>query len=78
MVRHLLFWHSLNTDNKHPHRCWYQSGQPPDFLPIDFLIIGGSICGLSSAIALRRAGHNVTVFDLCSPLEPVRGRYRCS
>ncbi|KAM5530126.1 hypothetical protein V8D89_016204 [Ganoderma adspersum] len=44
--------------------------QPPDFLPIDFLIIGGSICGLSSAIALRRAGHNVTVFDLCSPLEP--------
>ncbi|KAI1789958.1 FAD/NAD-P-binding domain-containing protein [Ganoderma leucocontextum] len=41
--------------------------QSPDFLPIDFLIVGGSICGLSSAISLRRAGHNVTVFDFDDP-----------
>ncbi|KAM5530125.1 hypothetical protein V8D89_016203 [Ganoderma adspersum] len=44
--------------------------QSPDFLPIDFIIIGGSICGLSSAIALRRAGHNVTVFDIYPMFAP--------
>ncbi|KAI1784259.1 FAD/NAD-P-binding domain-containing protein [Ganoderma leucocontextum] len=43
--------------------------QSSDLLPIDFLIIGGSICGLSSAISLRRAGHNVTVFDFDNPFE---------
>ncbi|KAI0708158.1 hypothetical protein C8T65DRAFT_650216 [Cerioporus squamosus] len=41
----------------------------PDFIPIEFLIVGGSICGLSSAIALRRAGHKVTVFDIANPFE---------
>ena len=46
--------------------------QSTDFLPIDFIIIGGSICGLSTAISLRRAGHNVTVFDFDDPFVQVR------
>lgn len=32
-------------------------------LPIDFLIIGGGIAGLSSAIALTRVGHRVTLIE---------------
>ncbi|KAI0737653.1 FAD/NAD-P-binding domain-containing protein [Daedaleopsis nitida] len=35
----------------------------PDLLSIEFIIIGGSLTGLSSAIALARAGHKVTLFD---------------
>ena len=32
-------------------------------LIIDFLIIGGGLAGLASAIALRRVGHRVTVLE---------------
>lgn len=32
-------------------------------LPIDFVIVGGGIAGLSSAIALSRVGHRVTVLE---------------
>ena len=42
-------------------------------LPIDFAVIGGSLAGLASAIALRRVGHRVTVFeesDLADPVSP--------
>ncbi|KAI0708159.1 FAD/NAD(P)-binding domain-containing protein [Cerioporus squamosus] len=35
----------------------------PDFLPIDILVVGGAISGLTSAIALSRVGHRVTVLD---------------
>lgn len=35
----------------------------PDFLQIEFLIVGGAITGLSAAIALSRVGHKVTVLD---------------
>ncbi|KAI0633896.1 FAD/NAD(P)-binding domain-containing protein [Trametes polyzona] len=35
----------------------------PDFLPIEFLVVGGAITGLSAAIALSRAGHKVTVLE---------------
>ncbi|KAH9913453.1 FAD/NAD-P-binding domain-containing protein [Epithele typhae] len=45
-------------------------GDKTDVLSIDFLIAGGSLCGLSAAIALRRVGHNVTVIDRTSPYEP--------
>ncbi len=41
-------------------------------MPIEFLVVGGSIAGLSAAIALRRAGHKVTVFDIENPFEAVR------
>ncbi|TFK82561.1 FAD/NAD(P)-binding domain-containing protein [Polyporus arcularius HHB13444] len=41
----------------------------PDLMPIEFLVVGGSIAGLSAAIALRRAGHKVTVFDIENPFE---------
>ncbi|OCH90236.1 FAD/NAD-P-binding domain-containing protein, partial [Obba rivulosa] len=34
-----------------------------DLLPIHFVILGGGIAGLSGAIALRRAGHAVTLLD---------------
>ncbi|OSC97078.1 FAD/NAD(P)-binding domain-containing protein [Trametes coccinea BRFM310] len=36
----------------------------PDFLPIEFVIIGGAISGLSAAIALSRVGHKVTVLEV--------------
>ena len=49
---------------------WKQ--QSPQLLPIEFIIVGGSICGLSCAIALSRAGHKVTVFDFIDPFVPVR------
>ncbi|KAI0779953.1 hypothetical protein C8Q74DRAFT_1367760 [Fomes fomentarius] len=42
----------------------------PNFLPIEFVIIGGSLCGLSAAIALARVGHKVTIFDVTNPFEP--------
>ncbi|KAL1945600.1 hypothetical protein VTO73DRAFT_1602 [Trametes versicolor] len=35
----------------------------PDFMQIEFLIVGGAITGLSAAIALSRVGHKVTVLD---------------
>ncbi|KAI8975918.1 FAD/NAD(P)-binding domain-containing protein [Trametes punicea] len=35
----------------------------PDFLPIEFVIVGGAIAGLSTAIALSRVGHKVTVLE---------------
>ncbi|KAI0666710.1 FAD/NAD-P-binding domain-containing protein [Trametes maxima] len=35
----------------------------PDFLSIEFVIVGGATAGLSAAIALTRVGHKVTVLD---------------
>lgn len=32
-------------------------------LPIDFLVVGGGVSGLASAIALTRVGHRVTVLE---------------
>ncbi|KAH8896263.1 FAD/NAD(P)-binding domain-containing protein [Thozetella sp. PMI_491] len=32
-------------------------------MPVNILIVGGGICGLSCAIALRHAGHNVTIYE---------------
>ena len=43
-------------------------------LPIDFAVVGGSLAGLACAIALRRVGHRVTVFeesDLANPVSPM-------
>ena len=31
--------------------------------PLNIIVIGAGICGLSSAIWLRRAGHDVTLID---------------
>ncbi|KAI0325108.1 FAD/NAD(P)-binding domain-containing protein [Cubamyces sp. BRFM 1775] len=36
----------------------------PDFLPIDFIVVGGAISGLTAAIALSRVGHRVTVLEV--------------
>ncbi|KAI0373571.1 FAD/NAD(P)-binding domain-containing protein [Pilatotrama ljubarskyi] len=36
----------------------------PDFLPIEFIIVGGAISGLTAAIALSRVGHKVTVLEV--------------
>ncbi|KAF9231523.1 hypothetical protein BU15DRAFT_90889 [Melanogaster broomeanus] len=38
-------------------------------LPIDFLVVGGGIAGLSCAIALRRGGHRVVVLEQWGPVE---------
>ncbi|OBZ66109.1 3-hydroxybenzoate 6-hydroxylase 1 [Grifola frondosa] len=51
-----------------PPSSWTTSSLPaimraPDFLPIDFVVIGGGIAGLTSALALTRVGHKVTVLD---------------
>ncbi|KAI0780336.1 FAD/NAD(P)-binding domain-containing protein [Fomes fomentarius] len=35
----------------------------PDLFPIDFVVVGGGAGGLTSAIALARCGHKVTVLD---------------
>ncbi|KAI0958323.1 hypothetical protein AcV7_004175 [Taiwanofungus camphoratus] len=35
----------------------------PDFLPIQFIIIGGGVAGLTAAIALSRVGHRVTLLE---------------
>lgn len=35
--------------------------------PLNIVVIGAGICGLSSAIWLRRAGHNVTLLDKDGP-----------
>ncbi|KAI1784260.1 FAD/NAD(P)-binding domain-containing protein [Ganoderma leucocontextum] len=37
--------------------------QPPPCLSIQFVIIGGSITGMTAAVGLARAGHQVTVLD---------------
>ncbi|KAI0780295.1 hypothetical protein C8Q74DRAFT_1416832 [Fomes fomentarius] len=42
----------------------------PGQIQVEFVIIGGSICGLSTAIALARVGHKVTLFDITNPFEP--------
>ena len=34
-----------------------------EFVRLNTIVAGGGICGLSSAIALRRAGHNVTIYE---------------
>ena len=35
--------------------------------PLDIIVIGAGICGLSTAIWLRRAGHGVTLIDKDHP-----------
>ncbi|PCH43482.1 FAD/NAD(P)-binding domain-containing protein, partial [Wolfiporia cocos MD-104 SS10] len=35
----------------------------PDFLPIDFIVIGGGIAGLTASISLSRVGHRVTLLE---------------
>lgn len=41
-------------------------------LPLQFVIIGGGISGLASAIGLRRVGHNVLVLESETDIYHVR------
>lgn len=40
--------------------------------PLDVVIVGGGIGGLSAAIAIRLAGHNVVVLEAAEKIEEVR------
>lgn len=35
----------------------------PETLPIEFVVVGGGVAGLTSAIALSRVGHKVTILE---------------
>lgn len=41
----------------------FESQRIPDLFPIEFVVVGGGAGGLTSAIALGRCGHKVTVLD---------------
>lgn len=43
----------------------------PDVLKINFVVIGGGIAGLTSAISLTRAGHSVTVLEQSDDFDEV-------
>lgn len=38
---------------------------------MNILIIGGGLCGLATALALRQAGHDVGVFERAPELKEV-------
>lgn len=44
----------------------------PDFLPIDFIVIGGGIAGLTASISLSRVGHRVTLLEQKWDFDEVR------
>ncbi|GJE96758.1 FAD-dependent monooxygenase [Phanerochaete sordida] len=46
-------------------------------LRIRFVVIGGTPAGLACALALRRAGHDVTVLDVADPHARTRGANGC-
>ena len=53
---------------------WLCLQRMPDFLPIEFIIIGGGVAGLTSAIALSRVGHHVTLLEVDPTFKEVRCR----
>lgn len=65
----------MASRSRHGSTCSIVAGieQPQKAdLPIDVIIIGASVAGLSCAYSLRQAGHNVLVFEAASGLGGVR------
>lgn len=40
-------------------------------LKCQVLIVGGGLCGVATAIALRKSGHEITVFERMPTFVPV-------
>ncbi|KZT04630.1 FAD/NAD(P)-binding domain-containing protein [Laetiporus sulphureus 93-53] len=49
----------------------------PEFLPIEFIIVGGGVGGLTASIALSRLGHRVTVLDENNDWDQTQGAGGC-